>query len=113
MGLIVPDLNLENVQMSNAYVAIAHYDVNLRNYKPEFIRNAPLIENSNGEPIVTQTGILPGMTILVNYGIWESAEKRNEPPITVRTIQAPFESEIYKAAYDLLKTVFPNAQDDT
>ncbi len=113
MGLIVPELNLENVQMSNAYVAIAHYDVNLRNYKPEFIQNAPLIQNSNGEPIVTQTGILPGMTILVNYGIWESAEKRKEPPITVRTVQAPFESEIYKAAYDLLKTVFPNAQDDT
>jgi hypothetical protein len=112
MGLIVPNLTLDDIQMSNAYVAIAHYDVNVRNYKPEFIQNAPLIENSNGEPIVTQTGILPGVSILVNYGVWETAEKRNEPPVTVRTVQAPFGSDMYDAAYKLLKSVFPDAQDE-
>lgn len=122
MGLIVPSVTFESptgsVTLSNAYVAIGHYDVNIRNYKPDLINDAPFL-SSNDDPMVqTQImGILPGMSIIVNYGVWPSKEDRlnKEFATTIRTIQAPFDpssSDIYSIAYSLVKGVFPDAQDD-
>ena len=127
MGFIIPSLQYDDVNsniitVSNAYVAIAHFDVNIRNYKPELFPNMPTLRVANDHPITQTTvlppqGILPGMSILVNFGIWESKESRDnkEPPVTMRTIQGGFDptsSNIYEIAYSLVKGVFPDAQDD-
>lgn len=123
MGFIVPtfeyqDVNSNVITLSNAYVAIAHYDVNLRNYKPEMFPQGPFIPNSNGEPSVQttmQTGIIPGMSLLVNYGIWESKESREnkDVPLTIRTLQSTFDSSnIYEISYSLVKGCFPDARND-
>lgn len=123
MGLIVPNLSLDtpdgNIQMSNVYIAVGHFDINIRNYKPESVPDVPFFQSSNDEPVVhiTQTGIIPGMSILINYGIWASKDSRlaKEQPVTLRTVQASFNPEssnIFTLVYDTLKTVFPEAQDE-
>lgn len=127
MGFIIPSLQYDDVNsniitVSNAYVAIAHFDVNIRNYKPELFPDAPIIRTSNDQPITQTTmqpvkGILPGMSLLVNYGIWNSKSSRENKdlPITMRTVQGSFDpssSNLYSIAYGLVKNVFPDAQDD-
>lgn len=112
MGLLVPEITLEeNTIMSNVYIAVAHYDINIRNYtRPSMV----IIDRQ--EVLTKQIGILKGMSILINYGVWISTESRtlNEEPVMMLTIQAPFNegvSNIYEYTYGMLKSVYPNSID--
>jgi hypothetical protein len=122
MGIIVPSIELalaqSNVTLSNAYIAIAQYDVNFRNYSPT-LENVPIRATQiqgNNMPLVTT--ILPGLSVLINYGVWSSMEARSnsESPISMLTRQYPYDSNanissVYDHAYNLLKTSYADSED--
>lgn len=122
MGFIVPDINIQfalsNVSFSNAYVAIAHYDVNFRNYSnplPDAQIGTP---SSDSNAPISVTAPYKGMSLLVNYGIWDSHQSRIEcnMPLQIQTKQFTYTddaslSNVYSYAYDMIKATFSNAQD--
>lgn len=122
MGIIVPSIELylpESIDVvSNAYLAIGHHDINFRNYSPN-MQNVPISANpipGNNIPLVTT--IMPGMSILINYGVWNSQESRNngDLPLSMLTRQYAYESNanisnVYEYAYSLLKSSYLNATD--
>lgn len=119
MGFILQTVTIEhpeeNITVSNAYVAIAHYDIIFRNYKPELIPEISLlIPCSNDSPIYNTSLPLAGKSLLVNYGIWESYESRIacERPLTLLTIQITGISTFsYETVYSLLKEQYTDSID--
>jgi hypothetical protein len=122
MGIIIPSIELslpESIDVvSNAYLAIGHNDINFRNYSPN-MQNVPISANpipGNNIPLVST--IMPGMSVLINYGVWNSQESRNngDLPLSMLTRQYAYESNanisnVYEYAYSLLKSSYSNAID--
>jgi hypothetical protein len=118
MGLIVPEVFIDrtgvasNVTLSNAYIAIADYDVSFRNYKNAF---APT--DCNGMPV--PTNYPDGVQINVQYGIWESYQSRTDSNFPIQVLctkvaddsNAVGGSNLYTYAYDVIKTTYSNATD--
>lgn len=118
MGLTIPSIELQlidsNCTYTNAYVSIAHYDINFRNYKPELV-NAPVANDNSNEklqPYITEqpSVIMTGKSMLINYGVWASKDSRlaSEPPLSVLTYQYAINEDVpvanvYDFAYSLLQ----------
>ena len=127
MGLIVPYISVDqqmppgtpDLELTNAYLAIADYDVTFRNYNYT-TSNQPMVTDSNtGSNFPAYPVSSFGMNMSVNYGIWDSKDSRDSNifPYTVRTVQAPYDqasgssSNVFTYAYDILKMTYSNATD--
>lgn len=125
MGFIVPYMCFpsatSNVEVHNAYVAIASYGINFRNYNHN-LENIPILPESNEEltkyTIDQPALILPGKSVVINYGIWESdaARQSKQPPCMIGTKQFVCDNnqiqDVYTYAYSLLRSSFSNVSVD-